>query len=116
MAKLKDLASVVRSKNAGAFEITFDIMFEDKEIYDKVKQAGVIGRELFARLYHTPVEQVLFAEYDAACAFKGTIPRRIPSGDIGDVDVYGSQQHIPLLDIDIPIEVVAAAGIRESIQ
>ena len=50
-----------------------------------------------------PVDQVLFTPYRAARAFKATVPRVISSGDIGDTDVYGAQQHAPLLDIDIPI-------------
>jgi hypothetical protein len=46
---------------------------------------------------------VLFTEYPPALAWKATFPRRIPSGAVGDTDVYGAQQHAPLLDIDIPI-------------
>ena len=61
------------------------------------------NRELFARLYKTPVAKVLFTEYDAAYAFKGTIPRRVSSGDIGDTDVYGAQQHAPILEVEVPI-------------
>ena len=32
-----------------------------------------------------------------------TIERRIASGAVGDTDVYGAQQHAPLLDVEIPI-------------
>ena len=35
--------------------------------------------------------------------FKATLPRLIPAGDIGDTDVYGAQQHAPLLDVEIPV-------------
>ena len=38
-------------------------------------------------------EDVLFAVYDATLAFKATLPRLVPAGDIGDTDVYGAQQH-----------------------
>jgi hypothetical protein len=103
MAKLKELVGQLRSKNAGAFEITFDIMFNEEDVYQAVKRSGIIGRELFARLYKVPVEDVLVIEYDAALAIKGTIPRRAPSGSLEDTDVYGAQQHAPLLDVEIPI-------------
>jgi len=43
-----DLASVIRSKNAGPFELTFDIIFKDKETYEKVKKTKVITKELIA--------------------------------------------------------------------
>jgi hypothetical protein len=45
---------------------------------------------------------VLFTPYDAAFAFKATFPRLVPAGDFGDTDVYGCQQHAPLLDVDLP--------------
>ncbi len=48
-------------------------------------------------------EQVEFTEYDAAYSFKATIPRPVASGDFGDMDVAGCQQHAPLLDIEIPV-------------
>jgi hypothetical protein len=50
-----------------------------------------------------PVESVVFTEYPPAFAYKATIERRIPSGAVGDTDVYGAQQHAPLLDVEIPI-------------
>ena len=33
MAKLKELAVVIRSKNSGPYGITFDVMFPDKRSY-----------------------------------------------------------------------------------
>lgn len=107
MARLMDLATVIRSKNAGAYEITFDIMFDNPDLYEKVKRTGVINRELFAQLYHVSPEQVFFTTYDAAYAFKGTLPRRASAGDVDDTDVYGAQQHAPLLTVEVPIEQVS---------
>ena len=104
MAKLRDLARVIRSKNAGAFEITFDIMFADQNTFDRVKQTGVINKKLFARLYGMPEEQCDFLTFDGAYAFKCTLPRPIPAGEVGDSDMYGAQQHAPLLDVEVPLE------------
>ncbi|MGZ9039111.1 MAG: DUF4387 family protein, partial [Burkholderiales bacterium] len=39
---------------------------------------------------------------DAANAIKITIPRPIVSGDVNDTDVYGGQQHGPLVDVEVP--------------
>lgn len=102
MTKLKDLAKVCKSKNAGPFEVTIDVMFETREIYDRVVQSGVINEALFAKLYGVDAKDVLYTPYPAALALKGTIPRRVSSGDVGDTDVYGAQQHAPLLDVEIP--------------
>lgn len=104
MARLMDLATVIRSRNAGPYEITFDIMFDDPEMYEQVKRTGIINRELSARLYHVRPEEVFFTTYDAAYAFKGTLPRRASAGDVEDTDVYGAQQHASLLTIEVPLE------------
>ncbi|HEX4366382.1 MAG TPA: DUF4387 domain-containing protein [Rhodopila sp.] len=102
MALLKDVAKVCKSKNAGPFELTVDVVFEDAETFRRVKATGVLCAALFARLYNVPEAHVLFTPYDAAFAFKATFPRLVPAGDFGDTDVYGCQQHAPLLDVEIP--------------
>jgi hypothetical protein len=103
MPLLKNLAKVCKSKNAGPFELTVDVVFEDAETFRRVKATGVLSATLFARLYNVPADKILFTPYDAAFAFKATFPRLVPAGDFGDTDVYGCQQHAPLLDVEIPI-------------
>ena len=103
MARIREIAQVCKSKNAGPFELTIDVVFDNPAMFEKVKRTGVLGPALFARLYGVRAEDVLFTVYDAALAFKATLPRLVPAGDIGDTDVYGAQQHAPLLDVEIPL-------------
>lgn len=103
MTRIRDLASICKSKNAGPFELTIDVMFESEELFDRVRQTGVLNAALFARLYNVDEEHVLFTPYRAACAFKATFPRLVPAGAFGDSDVYGAQQHGPILEVDIPV-------------
>ncbi len=103
MALIRDIAKACKSKNAGPFELTLDVVFDQREMYERVRATGVLGPALFARLYQVRPEDVLFTEYPAGNAFKATIPRLVASGDVGDTDVYGAQQHAPLLDVDIPL-------------
>jgi hypothetical protein len=103
MARIRDLAKACKSKNAGPFELTVDLIFGDRGTYEKVRASGVITRALFARLYHVPESSVLLTEYPPAFAYKATFERRIASGAIGDTDVYGAQQHAPLLNVEIPL-------------
>ena len=103
MPRLWELARLVRAKNAGPFTLTFDILFNDADTYEQVKQSGVLNRSLFARLYRVPEEQVLFFEHDRALAIKASIPRPVPSGDPEDTDIFGGQQHGPLVDLEIPV-------------
>ena len=67
-----------------------------------IKERSAV-RAVVRYLYNVNVKDVLFTPYPAAFAFKGTIPRRISSGDLGDTDVYGAQQHAPMLDVEIPL-------------
>jgi len=103
MPTIREIAQVCKSKNAGPFEITIDVVFQDPEMFEKVKATGILGPELFARLYHVEPSQVLFTIYEAGYAFKATLPRRVASGDLGDTDVYGAQQHAPVLDVEVPL-------------
>ncbi|GAB6274483.1 MAG: DUF4387 domain-containing protein [Peptococcaceae bacterium] len=103
--KLKSLAKVIRSKNAGPFELTLDIIFPEERSFEKVRKSGVLNAALFARLYGLNINQVLsVVEFPAALAIKTTLVRPVPSGHLGDGDVYGAQQHVPLLDVEIPLE------------
>ncbi len=102
--RLYDWAKVLRSKNAGPFELTLDIMFDDEAKYRLVKESGVINRDLICRLYGIPAEDVFHVVcFDAALGIKITIKRPTDSGSIGDTDVYGAQQHAPLMDVAIPL-------------
>lgn len=100
---LKDIAKIIRSKNSGPFEITMDIIFKNSEDYQKFKTAGILTKELVCKMYHVTPEQVLCLEpYDAANAFKITLPRPRAQGTIGETDMHAAQQHAPLLYIEFP--------------
>lgn len=102
MTKLAELARLIRSKNAGPFELTFDVMFEDEARYARVKRSGALTREVVARCYGLSPEQVKFFYVDHALAVKASIPRPAIQGDIYDSDGHGGQQYAPLMDIEIP--------------
>ncbi|SEG27521.1 DUF4387 domain-containing protein [Bosea lathyri] len=100
---LKDLADIVRSKNAGPYRITFDILFKDKARYEAVRDTGAINPASVAAAYGIDVAQISsFFEIDMANAIKITIKRPRAQGSAGDGDMYGCQHHVPLMRIDIP--------------
>ena len=101
--KLADLATLIRSKNAGPFFLTFDILFDDKEHYQLVKASQCLNAQTFATLYTCSVETVRFFACDNAFAFKFSIPRPLPQGDLEDGDLHGGQQFTPLMSIEIPL-------------
>ena len=100
--RLIDLAQVIRSKNAGPFTLTLDVMFDDPIVYERVARSGVLEPELIGRLYAVPPAQVVIIPFPQAKALKITMPRGVASGDVSDTDVYATQQHVPLFDIEVP--------------
>jgi hypothetical protein len=100
--QLWEAASLIRSKNAGPFALTFDIMFSDQASYARVRDSGVLTRSLFAALYGVSAEHVDRYECDNALALKFSIPRPCIQGDFGDGDLHGGQQYAPLLSVEIP--------------
>lgn len=104
MAKLGELASVIRSKNAGPFQITIDIMFATAADYQRVLHSPVFTVAEIARRYRIASDEVALIPFERVHAIKLTIPRRWGSrgsGSADDRDVYGAQQHGPLVDLDI---------------
>jgi len=98
-----ELVSLLRSKNAGPLYLGFDLMFKDQKGYELGKK--YITKQMIADLYRLPVDRVVdLIPYDPGRGIKVTISRSAISGDPEDTDVYGSQQHVPLMDIELPRE------------
>lgn len=101
---LKDIANVIRSKNAGPFELTLDVLLKDQQMFEKLRQADVINKKVIAQLYQIPETDVISIVYfPNARAIKATIVRPLPSGALGERDVYGAQQHAPLVNFTFEI-------------
>ena len=52
-------------------------------------------------LYGLPADDVTVIPYPVGRAIKIVLARPIMAGDPGDRDVYGAQQHAPLLGVEI---------------
>lgn len=102
-AKLSEVARVIRSKNSGPFELTFDVIFDNAEAYQRVKSAKVLTGKTMQDLYNLPESEVLVSMFfDPALAWKCTIKRPWAQGSVGERDTVGTQQHAPLRDIEVP--------------
>lgn len=102
MTRLYEYAKVLRSKNAGPFEITLDILFDDKEKYLFVKHQNVLTPRKIAELYKIDESAIHhFVYFDQALGIKITMARDVSSGSAGERDVYGAQQHAPLMNLQV---------------
>lgn len=100
--KLYDAAAVFRSKNSGPFEITVDVLFTDPALYYKIKDSGQINKEVVSKLYNIVPEHITnIVFFDQALGFKITFARKVSSGTFLDRDVYGAQQHAPLMELQV---------------
>lgn len=108
--KMRELTPVIRSKNAGPYWFTVDIIFDSLAIYNAVKESNVINKEVIAKIYNNrdldDVSDIIY--FDAGRAIKFNIRRPHSSGSPYDTDVLGMQQHAPILDLDVPFHKVFA--------
>jgi hypothetical protein len=101
MRKLYEVARVFRSKNASPFVLTIDILFDSGNDYRTVLNSDIITKKRVAELYNISQKEVNIIPFHEAQAIKITLPRLVSSGSLGDRDVYGAQQHGPLLELVI---------------
>lgn len=99
--KLTELASIIRSKNAGPATLTFDIFFRDEKSYARALGAPALTAESIAALYGCDAGTVACNALPAILALKISLPRKIVAGTPGDGDAYGAQQHGPLLRLEL---------------
>lgn len=101
--RLIDVAKIIRSKNAGPFILTLDVVLPDEKCLEEV--AKQLTPESIARAYGIPMNHVIgVVVYKPALAIKINLRRRRPAGEPGDSDVYGAQQHIPLAEMEVEVE------------
>ncbi|MEO1265165.1 MAG: DUF4387 domain-containing protein [Pseudomonadota bacterium] len=101
MTRLADLARLIRSKNAGPFWVTFDIMFATDADYERATAAGVVTKAWVAETYRVPEADIILVAHPNARAIKFSFPRRSVQGDPGESDMYSGQQYAPLMDLEI---------------
>ncbi len=101
MPRLVDMASVIRSKNAGPLTISFDIMLPTEVAYSQAARSRSLTAAALATVFDRTAQEIKVTHYPAALAIKIAMPRAVVSGSPGDRDVYGAQQHLPLLGVEV---------------
>jgi hypothetical protein len=96
-----DLAAVIRSKNAGPFWLTIDVFCSEDEAFRRLAQSPLTDPSAIAEIYSVPTHQVRVWAISSLRAIKISFPRPVPQGSVGDRDMHGGQQYVPLLDLEV---------------
>lgn len=102
MRTLGQVAKLIRSKNAGPFWITFDIMFESDADFHHVCNASIITKSWVAKTWRQDEKDIILKALPQARAIKFSFPRRPIQGDAGEMDQYAGQQYAPLIELTVP--------------
>ena len=102
--RLYNYANVIRSKNAGPFTLTIDLLFENNDKFQKILSSNILSPQVIGRLYQVDPQSITVCPFKRVKAIKISLPRPsgVSSGAPGDTDVYGSSQHYPLADLEVP--------------
>lgn len=100
---LGDLAKLIRSKNAGPWMMTIDVMLPDAETFEMVVRSRVLTSERVGPLLGIAPSDIDLYEYAPAHTVKISFPRSLPNGHPHDTDIFGGQQFAPLVKLSVPV-------------
>lgn len=102
--KLGNLAAIVRSKNAGPHLLTLDVLFDRDDLYAATRDSGALTAERVAKTYGVDISRIKsFFHIPVARAYKITFIRPKVQCSEGESDIFGAQQHVPLMNMEIPV-------------
>jgi hypothetical protein len=97
---LGNLATEVRSKNAGPFWITMELFLRNENDY--ALAANLVTQNVIARLYDVPTDGVQIFHIPTLNVVKISFPRPVPQGGLRDRDMHAGQHHVPLAALELP--------------
>lgn len=98
---IREVAELVRSKNAGPFWQTLDVFLPDDDTYRLVAESPSIDEDVIARLYRVAAEEVRIFRLPSIRVVKFSFPRPTPQGGVEDRDMHAGQQHVPLAELEL---------------
>ena len=101
MPKVSEVCHVVRSKVAGPFWVTMDLMFNDREAFDRYSNSPAIGADAVAKIYGVDADQVKLYPVPDLNVLKISFPRQTPQGSVGERDLHSGQQYTFILNEEL---------------
>jgi hypothetical protein len=114
--RLLEMANIIRSKDAGINKITFDVFFVTPQEYEAALKSNVFHKDNVANVLCIPLDHVIGTyRADDCYAVKVSTNRPSISGNPGERDMFGAQQHSKLLMLDIPVFMEELSPIQETL-
>lgn len=101
MPKISEVCHLVRSKVAGPFWVTIDVMFDGRENYDRYVENPALSAESIGAVYGVDPETVSLYPVPSLHVLKISYPRPVPQGGVEERDLHSGQQYTYLLDIEL---------------
>lgn len=101
MPKVREVCHVVRSKVAGPFWVTMDLMFEDKAAFTRYAGSASLNPEAISAIYGVDPGDVKLFQVSDLNVLKISFPRLTPQGGVGERDLHSGQQYTYILDQEL---------------
>ncbi|MCS7477682.1 DUF4387 domain-containing protein [Umezawaea endophytica] len=101
MPKLSEVTRHVRSKAAGPFWVSVDVMFDGQENFDRYSASPALSAESIAAVYGVDAATVSLYPIPALKVLKVSYPRKSPQGGVEERDMHSGQQYTYLLDTEL---------------
>lgn len=98
---LAEFTRMIRSRNAGSFVVSIDVIFRNQDSYRCALENNVFDPVRIAGLYHLEPSAVHVIPHEITWGIKITMPRQKPSGALTDSDIDSAQSYVPLLALTI---------------
>ncbi|MFJ6699428.1 DUF4387 domain-containing protein [Streptomyces sp. NPDC091272] len=102
MPKVSEVCRHVRSKVAGPFWVTLDLMFDSQENYERYSRSAALGADSIASIYGIDAKTVSLFPIPTLKVLKISYPRPVPQGGVEERDLHSGQQYAFLLDLELP--------------
>lgn len=101
MPKVREVCRHVRSKVAGPFWVTIDLMFDGQDNYDRYVGSPELSAESIAAVYGVEPDTMAVYRIPALKVLKVSFPRPAPQGGVEERDLHSGQQYTYLLDVEL---------------
>ena len=101
MPTVREVCRHVRSKVAGPFWVTIDLMFDSQDNYDRYVNSPALSADSIASIYEIDPQTVSLYPIPQLKVLKISFPRQSPQGGVEERDLHSGQQYTYLVNVEL---------------